>query len=322
MKIRLPCFAVAASAIMFFSTSVFADPAKIRFCESCGSDGQFAQAGESAALSMIPVLTEGSQQILVINPATESMRMIKVTREMIGSSDGFGSDFWSTTSELTYLDPDLKTQALNAIQAVKSFKMEIQDEHARDMDFGVVPIDSAADLLGEGAGPDFVRDTFAQAVNNHITDGWLNQRKWDLAAFANRVANEFMGASVTSGSITVQFNDGTQIKLLLARTLEDPEGDISFELVVLTSTATGPGLMIIPSNLGAFLIAFGNEFSGNSDYLGNLGDLIVRGGGRVERSPTGDSCTGTLQCKDAGVDAKGNPRIECRLVLPKVELRC
>ena len=316
------CLGAAFLTTMLFSASSFANEIKIKFCDSCSSDGQFAQSGESAALTTVPFLTEGFQEVLVINPINETMRMIAVTRETISTTDGFGDEFWSTTSEVSYLNPNLKTQALDAVQGVKSFMAEIQDEHARDLDFGVVPIDSAADLLGTGNGADFVRDTFAQALNNRITDGWVNQKKWDLLAFANRVANKYMGVSVTAGSIKVQFNDGTEITVKIAEVLEDEDGDISFELTVKTSTATGPGLTVLPSTLDAFLIAFGNEFSGNPDYIDNLGDLIVRGGGRVERSLTGGSCNASVECTDAGVDENGTPVVDCRLVLPKEELSC
>lgn len=309
-------------AMLLFSASTFANEIKIKFCDSCSSDGQFAQAGESAALTTIPFLSEGSQEILVINPGSETMRMITVTREAIGSTDGFGDEFWSTTSEVAYLDPNLKTQALDGVRGVKSFMAEIQDENARDLDFGVVPIDSASDLVGTGDGADFVRDTFAQALNNRITEGWVNQKKWDLLAFANRVSNKYMGVSVTSGSITVHFDDSTEITVEVSKVLEDEDGDISFELTVETSTATGPGLTVIPSTLEAFLITFGNEFSASADYVGNLGDLVQRGGGRVERLRTSESCTGSLQCRDAGLDENGKPTLDCTLVLPKAGLSC
>ncbi|MFO7762132.1 MAG: hypothetical protein R6V61_00190 [Wenzhouxiangellaceae bacterium] len=316
------CAGAALLTMMLFSATAVSDEIKISFCDSCSSDGQFAQAGESAALSTMPFLTEGQQEALVINTTNETMRMIAVTRESISTTDGFGDEFWSTTSEVTYLDPNLKAQALDAIQGVKSFMADIQDENARDLDFGVVPIDSAADLLGTGDGADFVRDTFEQALNNRMTAGWRNQITWDILSFASRVANQYMGQTVTGGAVTVHFEDGTQVTVEIIEPLNDTDGDITFNLVVDTSTASGPGLTVIPSTLGAFLIAFGNGFSGSPDYIGNLGDLIQRGGGRVERYRTGGSCTGSVDCVDDGVDENGNPKLKCRLVLPKEELGC
>ncbi|MCA1777888.1 MAG: hypothetical protein LC637_00475, partial [Xanthomonadaceae bacterium] len=70
----------------------------------------------------------------------------------------------------------------------------------------------------------------------------------------------------------------------------------------------------------AILYAFGSGFSGNPNFIENLGDLIQRGGGRVERLRTGDTCTGSVVCTDAGADGAGNPVIDCRLVLPDVAL--
>lgn len=308
---------------LFTSNSIFADEIKIEFCNSCTTDSHFIQAGEIAALNTFPVLTEGSQQVLVINPSSETMRMVEVTREAISSQDGFGGEFWSTTSAVTYLDPAIKTQALDAIHGVKDFKAEIKDENAADLDFGVVPIDSAADLIGSGDGIDFVRDTFGRALANRITDGWLKQIKWQAISLAARVANKFLGESLSSFAVTVHFADGTEITVKIAEVLIDiDDGGISFEVAVLEATATGPGLTVIPSTLAGFAIAFANEFTGGPDYLSNLGDLVVRGGGRVDRRQTGGSCTASMECEDKGVDENGNPLIECRLVLPKDELRC
>lgn len=310
--------------LSFASNSTFASEIKIDFCGVCTTDTHFIQAGEIAALNTLPVLTEGSQQVLVINSATEAMRMIDVTREAISSQDGFGGEFWSTTSTVTYLDPSIKAQALDGVRGVKKFFAEIKDENASDLDFGTVPIDSAADLLGGGDHADFVRGTFVNALNNRVTQRWDSQIRLELLEFANRVANQFLGQAIASaGKITVNFDDGTSIDVDISKVFRDiDDGEISFELTVLTSTASGPNLPLIPSTLAGFAAAFANTFTGNPGFIGNLGDLFVRGGGRVDRSRTGGSCTGSMQCEDKGVDDNGNPLIECRLVLPKEALRC
>lgn len=322
--------------------------AKVTLCRYCNSSA-FSNAAETAAMQQAPRLQKGRQFVFVVDVGTDEIRYYEVVREYVqicrenGATarsgvvidpDDPGPTFpdcfsnWITSS--TQLPPPAEAVAeLRAAQQdVEKFVAEVQDFDLGELDLGVVPIDSAADLIGESTSSydtEWVRNTLENAVGDQYFDSWTAILGAALSSLVDRFVNTLLAnpSTLNLNRTTVHFPDGTSIDLEITAIVRDFEGRFKGVLVkVDVASARGPGFDPIPATPGAFLMGFANGYAGDPAYLGNLADLVVRGGGRVSRSRSSGSCAAEMQCRDAGVDAEGNPLVECRLDLPKEELEC
>jgi len=323
---------------------------KITLCKYCNSSA-FSNAAETAAMQQSPQLQEGRQFVFVVDVGTDEIRYYEVVREsvricredaataqssMIIDPDDPGPTLpdcfsnWVTSS--TQLAPPAAALAelQLAREQVRKFVAEVQDHELGDLDFGGVdlPIDSAVDLLGNstfGHDTAFLRSALEGAVANVFFETWTDRVISALLDLGARFANTFLAdpSILNLNSATVHFPDGTSIELDVVAIVRDELSRFkTVRLKVNEASARGTDGSVIPTTPGAFGTAFGNPGVGNPMYLSNLSDLFVRGGGRVDREETGNSCSALMQCWEAGVDANGNPILKCRLVLPKRELRC
>jgi len=325
---------------------------KVTLCKYCNSSA-FSNAAETATMRQAPRLEEGRQFVFVVDVGTDEIRYYEVVREYVQicrddaaaatqsgaiiNPDDPGPTFpdcfsnWLTSSTQLPAPADAVAELREARREVDKFAAAVQDFDLGELGLGPIPIDSATDLIGPVAGPPnphnpaFMRAALQNAVANQYFDTWLDRAFSEIGDLAIRFANMFItDPSITTiSSTTVHFPDGTTIELVITTIVRDEFGGFkTVRVKVDTASAQGQNLPWIPTESGDFLSFFRNGFTGNPLFLNNLGDLIVRGGGRVDRSRSGGSCNAFMQCEDAGVDANGNPLVECRLVLPKEELRC
>jgi len=323
--------------------------AKVTLCKYCNSNA-FSNAAETAAMQQAPRLEEGRQFVFVVDVGTDEIRYYEVVREYVqicrddaaaATQSGaiinpddpaptFPDCFSNWLTSSTQLPPpaDAVAELRTAQQEVEKFVAEVQDFDLGELDLGVIPIDSVTDLIGESSNSHdtaFLRGAFENAVASKYFDSWVDRAFATIGDLAVRFVNRFITdpSIETVNATTVHFPDGTTIDVLVIKIVRgDLGGFKGVRVKVDTASAQGPGLSSIPTTPAAFLTALANGIAGDPQYLINLSDLFVRGGGRVDRSRSGGSCNAFMQCEDAGVDANGNPLVECRLVLPKEELRC
>lgn len=294
--------------------------AKVALCKGCSASA-FGNIAEAAAIFFTPRLEEGRQFVFVVDVGSDEIRYYEVTRENDESN-------WEVFSTQRAAPAAAVAELRTAQQEIQQFVAEVQDFDLTELDLGVIPIDSATDLIGDSSishDTAFLRGALQNAVADNYFNSWTNIVGAVLGDLAERFANTLIAnpSILTLNSTTVHFPDGTSVELEITAIVRDELGRFkTVRLEVNVASVQGPGLDPIPTTPGAFLTALANGIAGDPAYLSNLSDLFVRGGGRIDRSPSGDSCNAFMQCRDAGVDAKGNPLIECRLVLPKEELRC
>lgn len=321
-------------ALVVFNPAIaqITDP-KVRICD-CDSDSEFAWHAENLAMTESPFLFEGTQDVYVVNPATQDVRSFVVRREMTGSTVGIGGEFWTTEVNPGGGDPIIIDGLYSLIQAVRDFDAAIQgtvrlsDPHPPEIE-APPSIGSAADLLGPAdSSAGFNRN----ALNNWMTS--LMSREFNRAVEAAETGNfgdsflevfssavqamlDFVGPNAT---VWVEFEDGTRVRVeqQSTNTSVDPNtggiDGMEFNYEVDPSTAQGAGLNAFPISPGQF---GGFGYSGGA--VGGLGRLALRLGitlefGGGEGGGGGDTCTGSLQCSVDGA------HISCTTSLSQEEI--
>jgi len=323
---------------------------KVTLCKYCNSSA-FSNAAETAAMRQAPRLEEGRQFVFVVDVGTDEIRYYEVVREYVQicrddaaaatqsgaiiNPDDPGPTFpdcfsnWLTSSTQLPAPADAVAELREARREVDKFAAAVQDFDLGELGLGPIPIDSATDLIGPVAGPPnphnpaFMRAALQNAVANQYFDTWLDRAFSEIGDLAIRFANMFItDPSITTiSSTTVHFPDGTTIELVITTIVRDEFGGFkTVRVKVDTASAQGPRLAAIPTESRDIVSAFRNGITGNSLFLQNLSDLFVRGGGRVEREPSGGGCTSTLVCFYRQNDEGGFDPV-CRLTEPDPQLR-
>ncbi len=308
--------------LTLFGADAFAGVEKVALCKFCNSSA-FRNAAEVTALSEVPKLEEGSQYVFVFDVGTEEIRYYEVVREYIQTCLQNGQ---ATTSSLTgpILDPDLPpppdcfsswvtsstqlTPPASTVvelraerEEIDKFIAEIQDVDLEELNLGIVTIRSATDLIGprsDSHNPEFLRGNLQNALSNKFTDTLLNRAILEagnlLSQFWTKVVSDPGGIT----SITVNFPDGTKIEVEVIDRVKDENGNIKgLKLKVdVTSAALDDVFAQLPVDPTDFINPFQNGFEGDSRLIENLGDLFVRGGGRLTRNRSGGGCRSTIVC--------------------------
>jgi len=324
--------------------------AKVTLCKYCNSSA-FSNAAETAAVQQAPRLEEGRQFVFVVDVGTDEIRYYEVVREYVQicrddaaaatqsgaiiNPDDPGPTFpdcfsnWLTSSTQLPAPADAVAELREARREVDKFAAAVQDFDLGELGLGPIPIDSATDLIGPVAGPPnphnpaFMRAALQNAVANQYFDTWLDRAFAEIGDLAARFANIFITdpSTTTINATTVHFPDGTSIELVITTSVRDEFGRFkTVRVKVDTASAQGPRLAAIPTESRDIVSAFRNGITGNSLFLQNLSDLFVRGGGRVEREPSGGGCTSTLVCFYRQNDEGGFDPV-CRLTEPDPQLR-
>lgn len=327
-----------ALGVVALSGNVVAAETKVTLCKQC-TEGQTISAAQTQALLYPPELVQGTQFVYVVDTVTDQIRYFQVTRDVQESScsDGGGG-----TSSDPFIDPcmdvwyTLVSEASppaaelagirDANEEFDKFRQEIQEFDLDELDMGIVPIDSATDLIGPTSGapnphdPALMRTALENALSQRVAESWWARRLTEV----NQVIEAFLNTLVEvtlPQFITVNFPDGTEIEVKIISGKKDESGNFSgLILEVVAASASGDQLPAIPTTADGFVNFFQNGFSGNSMFIENLSDLFVRGGGRVERDQSGGGCTSTWECFYRQNDKGGFDPV-CRVTAPKPELR-
>ncbi|HKL22385.1 MAG TPA: hypothetical protein VJ904_11305, partial [Tichowtungia sp.] len=283
---------------------------KTRIC-SCSSSSAFAWHAENAALSELPLLFEGSQEVYVLNPLTEDVRAFTVRREMTGIDVGFGDEFWTTEVIPGPGDASVVDGLFAVITAIRDFEVAVPATiRLEDQPNPPQPaIGSATDLVGpENSSASFNRtslvnwlsDFMSQQFNDAIEaaeTGDFGDSFLDVFSAAVQLIMDFLGPNQ---QIWIEAADGTKILARLTETAFTINTDglidglrLSFE--VDPGTVSGPGFNAVPQSPGEF---GGLEFSGGA--IGGLGRLALRLGATITFGPGGGTCSGTLTCEISG----------------------
>lgn len=310
---------------------------KVAVCKDC-SDFDFRRSAELQAVNYPPFLEQGIQDVFVVDYRTEDIRYFEVERYLDGSCDSTGSgsegdlvepwmEVWITMStEKTAPSAEL-TEIRGVLATAKDYAAEIQEFEAGDLDFGLYPIDSATDLVGQDGVPPNPHDVsqYRQAFVNELSDAMADSMwervYWSAQSLASAAWNKFLGEVAKAVNVTTVFGDGTEITVSVKNIVVDESGQITgFTLEIVDGSAGGPGADPLPDSGANFVDLFATPFTGSPQYLENLSDLFVRGGGRTERLG-GGSCTGEFECFYRQND-DGDWEPWCRLTVPKDELSC
>ncbi len=119
--------------------------------------------------------------------------------------------------------------------------------------------------------------------------------------------------------LEVEFPDGSTLEFEVELSRDVQTGEVKLNFTAVPGSAQSPELSFIPIDPAEFPVLLGNEIFGDGRFIEGLGDLFVRGGGRLDRDRSGGGCTGRAQCWTE-IDEEGNERERCRVILPKKEL--
>ncbi|MCA1780248.1 MAG: hypothetical protein LC637_12960 [Xanthomonadaceae bacterium] len=287
----------------FVHAAAWADEPKTALCNTCSTGSQFGQSAEIAATSTWPILTEGSQEVYVVNPMTNVVRFFVVTREFIGETVGFGDGFWSTTTSPAAGDPERERVISGGVSAVQNFvaqlaqgvfisELSIDLPSAIDL---VGPEDSSAGLARTGLN-NSLRDFMRVALSNTIND-FVGAPAGSLRDVLQVVVDIALKVLAFGQQVTIEFDDGTKIRVIVKEILAEMDGQggiegVDFVVEVDAKSAQGPGLPGVPSGPGQF---GGFTFEGDSRIVDRLTELANRYGIPVTPPGGGSTCT-IMEC--------------------------
>ena len=280
---------------------------RVAYCDHCQTDAQWEHAAEQDSLARWHRVS-GTDQVYVLNTQNYQVRFYYVNRwYQEGVIDPRSTDPGHADPSYRQLDDELSTDKLPVSRLQSGFgyyyaeavrgsgdptvTLAIQDAVVLLDDFASslsedvswedlnLPdsISSAVDLVGpDDSAAGFNRNGLENLLNDYLVDRYntFYLVTYDLA---KRFMDTFLADSLFSlGTITVEFADGTRIRVEIVELRENIGQDsFSADLEVLQATASGPGLITVPESSGQFN---GFEYQGNEDTVGALIDLAQRYG--------------------------------------------
>lgn len=329
---------LAATALLLAANAANSVETKVAICHQC-SYAQAVSIAQDEAQQSLPRLQQGETQfVYVLDTQTRQVRYFEVTRDVdesdcaSGSGSGAGvlidpcTDVWYTMVTEVAPEPDVVDLLQETDAKFDAFRQEIQDFDLSELPIGVLPLDSATDLVGPATGapdphePALLRQGLENALFDAFASSWAQRRLTETMFVVKALVNQFLDLELPPFT-TVHFPDGTEVLVRIVTAVVDENGNFEGVIVEIElSSIQGPQVPSIPSGPNGFITMFGNGLTGNSLFLESLGDLFVRGGGRVERNRSGGGCTSTMECFYRQNDEGGfDPW--CRLNEPDPQLR-
>jgi hypothetical protein len=207
---------------------------------------------------------------------------------------------WVTSSTQLTPPADELSELREAQEAFDKFVQETQDFELSELPIGIIPLDSATDLIGPGSAshdPQAFRNALQNALSTKIFDVWEQSDYPSLSNIGQKMFGEQLDFE-NMDSITVTFPNGTSIEVEVEGIVHDEFGNFKgLKLKVDTTSAAGDDQVpSIPTTAAGFISFFQNGYTGDPAFVENLSDLFVRGGGRVITGPSTGACTATIMC--------------------------
>lgn len=328
-KLFAPIVWVGLVCGFWFSTASAQQPLpRVAYCTTCQTDAQWTHAAEQDSLTRWHRVS-GTDQVYVLNTQNYQVRFYYVNRWYQegaidprstdpGSTDPSYKESYNDTADwkppvsklqsgFGYYyaeavrgsgDPEVIAAIQDAVVSLDSFVSSLSEDISwEDLELPE-HISSAIDLVGPVGSASANRRSVENLLNEYLVDRYntFYLVTYDLA---KRFMDRFLSDSLFSlGTVTVQFADGTKIRIKIVELYENVGADSFYvELEVLEDTVFGPGLSQVPVEGSEFT---GFSYQGNQDTVNALIGLARRLGIPVTGPGGGETGMQRMTCEIEG----------------------